>query len=282
MQENINFLHTLKRYKFQFIFSLLFLGGLYHQIVTSMVMQWYRDPNYSHGFLVPVIAGYFFYKRLNDLKKAHVVPANIGLFIILSGILMLTVGYVGTEYFSMRSSLIVILAGIVLYFFGKEVFKIVLLPLGYLIFAVPLPYIIYDTVTFSLNLFVTKYSVLFLKVIGVPVWREGNIIMLPNVVLEVVDACSGIRSLVSLLALSVAFAYITQNSIIKKIILISSAIPVAIFANGIRVVVTGLIAQNWDTQVAESFFHEFTGITVFSIAIAMLLVNAAIVKKIRI
>lgn len=153
-------------------------------------MQWYTDPNYSHGFIVPVIAGYFLYQRKNVLKKAPVIPNNIGLFVIVSGLLILTIAYIGTEYFTMRSSLIVIMAGMVLYFSGKEVFKIALLPLGYLFFMVPLPYIVYDAIAFPLKLFVAKYSVLFLKLIGVSVWREGNIIMLPDIVLEVADACS--------------------------------------------------------------------------------------------
>ena len=245
-----------------------------------MIMQWYKDPNYSHGFIVPIIAGYFLYQRFDDLRKTSVAPSNTGLYIIILGLLTLTIAYTGTEYFTMRSSLLVILAGIVLYFFGKEVFKVVLLPLGYLVFMVPLPYIVYDSIAFPLKLFVAKYSVLFLKTIGISVWREGNIIMLSNTVLEVADACSGIRSLMSLLALSVAFAYFSQNSTIKKVIVISSAIPIAIFANGIRVIVTGILAQYWGAQAAEGFFHEFAGLAVFGVAVAMLLVTVAIVRRI--
>ncbi|MEW6215900.1 MAG: exosortase/archaeosortase family protein, partial [Nitrospirota bacterium] len=135
-------------------------------------------------------------------------------------------------------------------------------------------------IAFPLKLFVAKYSVLFLKAVGVAVWRQGNIIMLPDILLEVVDACSGIRSLMSLLALSVAFAFLSQDTTLKKTIVILSAIPIAIFANGIRVIVTGILSQHWGAQAAEGFFHEFAGLGVFGVAIAMLLVTGAVIKRI--
>ena len=183
-QKNITFLEALKKYKIQFIITLLLLGGLYHSIIASMVTDWYNDPDYSHGFLVPLIAGYFLYQRLDTLKKTKISPANIGLGIILFGISVLIFGYLSTEYYSMRSSMIIVLAGIVLYFFGKEVLKILLLPISYLFFMVPLPEIIYNALAFPLKLFVAKSSVLFLETIGILVLGEGNIIMFPNVTLD--------------------------------------------------------------------------------------------------
>lgn len=278
--DKVSFLDTVKTYKLQFVISFLLLAGLYYPVIPSMIMDWYEDPNYSHGFIVPIIAGYFLYQRLNDLKKISVAPSNIGLVVIVAGLLQLTIAYVGTEYFTMRASLIVLLAGMVLYFFGKEVFKVVALPLGYLFFMVPLPYILYDAVAFPLKLLVAKYSVLFLGGIGISVWREGNIIMLHNTVLEVADACSGIRSLMSLLALSVAFAFLSQNTTLKRVIVIFSAVPIAIFANGLRVIVTGILAQYWGVRAAEGFFHEFAGLAVFGVAVAMLILAGAIVKRI--
>lgn len=276
----VTFSDALKNYKFQFIFSLLLLGGLYYHIIPPMVKQWYNDSNYSHGFLVPFIAGYFLYKRREVLKRSVVAPSNIGLFVIIPALIILTIGYLGAEYFTMRSSLILTLGGMVIYFFGKGVFKAVALPIGYLFFMVPLPYIVYDVVAFPLKLFIAKYSVLFLETIGIPVLREGNIIMFPNITLEVADACSGIRSLMSLLTLSVAFSFLSQNTTLKKIIVILSAIPIAIFANGMRVIVTGILSQQWGTQVAEGFFHEFAGLAVFGVAVAMLLITGVVIKKI--
>jgi exosortase len=244
-----------------------------------MVLQWYNDPNYSHGFLVPIIAGYFLYQRIDTLKRVPVSPYSPGFLIFVAGLLILIIAYMGTEYFTMRSSLIIIIAGIVLYFFGKSVFKVLLLPICYLFFMVPLPEIIYNFIAFPLKLFVAKYSVLFLEMMGIIVLREGNIIMFPNIVLEVADACSGLRSLMSLLAVSVAFSFLIRTSNLRKIIIIFSALPIAIFTNAIRVIITGILAQYWGAEVAQGFFHEFAGLLVFGFAIVLLLITGIILKK---
>jgi exosortase len=170
----------------------------------------------------------------------------------------------------MRTSLIVLLAGMTLFFFGRDVLKGLALPLGYLIFMVPIPYIIYDMVAFPLKLFVTKVSVAFLKIVGVVVMREGNIIMFPATTLEVADACSGIRSLISLLAIATAYAFLMKTSNVRRWIIICTAIPIAVTTNAMRVIVTGILAQWWGAKAAEGFFHEFAGITVFVLAMVML------------
>lgn len=271
-QENITFFDVLKRYKVQFIMLCLLLGGVYHSIIAEMVMDWYNDPDYSHGFLVPLLSGYFVYQRREVLKKTLVSPYTPGLFVIILGILLLIIGYMGTEFYTMRFSLIVILAGTVLYFLGKEVFQVLMLPGFYLVFMIPLPEIVYNAIAFPLKLFVAKYSVLFLKVINITVYREGNIIMFPNIVLEVADACSGIRSLMSLLALSVAISFFVITSNLKKTVIILSAVPIAVFTNALRVIVTGILAKYWGAAAAEGFFHELAGMLVFGIAMLMLFI----------
>ena len=278
-QENIAFFDFLKKYKIQLLILLLLLGGLYHSIVAAMVADWYNDPDYSHGFLVPLISGYFVYQRRESLKKILVSPYAPGLFVIISGILLLIIGYKGTELFTMRLSLLVILAGIVFYFLGKEIFRALMLPGFYLVFMIPLPEIIYNAIAFPLKLFVAKYSVLFLQAINVAVYREGNIIMLPNIILEVADACSGIRSLMSLVALSVAISFFVKTSNLKKTIIIFSAVPIAVFANALRVIVTGILAKHWGSAAAEGFFHEFAGMVVFGIAMLMLFIVGIILQE---
>lgn len=275
----MTFVDALKTYKMWLLGSVLLLAGLYWSIFPDMVMQWYEDDNYSHGFIVPLIAGYFLYERREELKKALVEPWGPGLLLIILGMVQLTVAWLGTEYFTMRSSLIVIVAGMVVYFFGRQVFKLTLLPIAYLIFMVPLPYIVYDAVAFPLKLFVTKVSVLFLKAVGIVVLREGNIIMFPATTLEVADACSGIRSLVSLLALSVAYAFFSQSSNLKRWLLILSAVPIAIFTNSLRVIVTGILAQYWGAKAAEGFFHEFAGFVVFALAMVILAGFGALLRR---
>jgi exosortase len=254
------------------------LSVVYFSIVPPMVKDWYTDDNYSHGFIIPLIAGYFLYERRNALQKIFVEPWRPGLLVIILGLVQLTVDWLGTEYFTMRLSLVVLMAGMVLYFFGREVFKIALLPISYLIFMVPLPYIIYDAMAFPLKLFVTKVSVGFLKLMGIVVLREGNILMFPATTLEVADACSGIRSLMSLLALSVAYAFFINTTTGKRWIIIASAIPIAIFTNSLRVIVTGILAQYWGAKAAEGFFHEFAGIVVFALALVMLVALGALLS----
>jgi exosortase len=271
---------SFKTYRIQFALLLPLLTLMYYNIVPSMVQQWNSDPNYSHGFIVPLIAGYFMYERREELLKAEVAPATAGLFIIILGLLQLCIGYLAFELYTMRSSLIVILAGMILYFFGMAVFRITLLPVLYLFFMVPLPYIVYDSIAFPLKQLVAKYSVEILQLMGVVIIREGNILMLPETTLEVADACSGIRSLVSLLALAVAFAVFTQKSMVKRVIMVLSAIPIAIFTNGLRVVVTGILAQYWGAKAAEGFFHEFAGLAVFGVALVMLAGFGALLRRV--
>lgn len=266
----MTFAECLKSYRVPLLLLLPLTVLMYYNIIPSMVEQWYNDPNYSHGFIVPLIAGYFLYERRDELLACDSAPAAFGLLIILFGLLQLCFGYLAFELYTMRSSFIVLLAGLILYFFGANVFRVMLLPVLYLFFMVPLPYIIYDAVAFPLKQFVAKYSVAALQFMGVVIIREGNVLILPETTLEVADACSGIRSLVSLLALAAAFALITQKSTLKRVIMILAAIPIAILTNGLRVVGTGILAQYWGSRAAEGFFHEFAGLAVFAVALVLL------------
>jgi len=144
---------------------------------------------------------------------------------------------------------------------------------------VPIPYIVYDAFAFPLKMFVTKVSVGFLQTIGVVVMREGNILMFPSTTLEVADACSGIRSIMSLLALSVAYGFFLRVSPLKRLIIALSAFPIAIVTNALRVIVTGILAQWWGSKAAEGFFHEFAGLAVFGVAIVLLVGLGALLGR---
>jgi exosortase len=251
--------------------SLLLLAGLYRDILPEMARQWYQDENYSHGFLVPLVSAWFLYRSRWELLEAEIEPWLPGFVVFLLGLLQLVAGWLGTELFTMRSSVIITLSGIVLFFFGKRLFHLTLLPLGYLLFMVPLPYLLYDAVAFPLRLFMTRVSVALMNLNGVVVLREGNVIMLPQTTLEVADACSGIRSIISLVAVSTAFAFTLSLSPAARAVLILSAVPIAVVANIVRIVGTGLLAQNWGAEAAEGFFHVFAGLAVFILAVALLM-----------
>lgn len=267
----MTFSESIRFYRIQLSIALLFLTGLYRDVLPDMAHEWYEDANYSHGFIVPLVAAYFVYNIRLDLLKVQVEPWRPGFALFLLGLLQLVIGWLGTELFTMRSSFVVTLSGMILFFFGKRMFRLVLMPLVYLLFMVPLPYLIYNSITFPLKLFVTRVSIAFLKLAGVVVLREGNVIMLPLTTLEVADACSGIRSLISLLALAVAYAFYLEFTPLRKILLTLAAIPIAIAVNAFRIIVTGLLVQYWGASAAEGFFHEFAGIAVFAVGIAILL-----------
>lgn len=275
----MSFSDAVERYKAQLLFTALLAGGLYYPVLGAMVLKWYTDPNYSHGFIVPFISGYVLFRQYGSLKGKPVVPDNRGFLLMAAGLVLFAAARLGSESFGEGISFIVVMAGLVSGLFGGKVLGAVRFPLGYLVFMVPLPYTLYDAVAFPLKLFIAASSVSLLKAAGIVVWREGNIIMFPNAIFEVADACSGIRSLVSLMALGVAFAYFTQKTTVKRVVLALSAVPIAVFANGLRVVVTGVLAQYWGARAAEGFFHAFAGIAVFGVAVALLMAAGALVKR---
>jgi exosortase len=269
-----------RKNRIYFLLLLPFVAVLYATIMPDLFDDWLNDPNYSHGLLVPFISGWFAWQRRGDLQASEVRSSNAGLVVIFTALVMLIVGAAGTEYFTQRISLVLLLAGIILYWFGREVLRILALPVAFLVFMVPLPYIVYDAIAFPLKLLVAKVSVATLKAVGVIVWREGNIIMFPNVTLEVADACSGLRSLMSLLAIGVSYAFIFHNSRPQRILLILMAVPIAMISNMFRVIATGFLAQYYGAAAAEGFFHEFAGLAVFALAMGLLLLTGMILRRI--
>ena len=274
-------IQRLSKYQLVF-FAILFLAiaGIYADIFQGLYLDWMDDPNYSHGLLVPLISGYFVWQQRQKLEELEVKPANSGIFLILFALLVLFAGVAAQEYFSKRSSFVFLLAGIVLFQFGWQWLRSLALPIGFLFFMIPLPYIVYDAMAFPLKLFVAKFSVISLKLMGVVVWREGNIIMFPQTVLEVADACSGLRSLISLLALGVALAVFSQKKKSAMVFLVLLTIPIAILTNMIRVIGTGFLAQYYGAAVAEGFFHEFAGMGVFVLAMVLLFVCSGVLRKV--
>lgn len=253
---------------------------LYASAIQGMVLDWYHDENYSHGFLIPLVSGYLVWQRLDELREVEFRPTFLGLVVALLGIALFLFGMLAGESFTMRFSMLVVLAGAILYGYGAGLMKALAFPFAYLVYMIPLPYILYDAIAFPLKLMVSKYSVAFLKLIGIPVMREGNVINLVSTTLEVADACSGIRSIVSLLALATALAYFSQRGWVKRTILIFSALPIAIFANGVRVIGTGILANRYGAAAAQGFFHEFAGLVIFGVAMALLLLTSYILGKI--
>ena len=257
------------------------LAILYFRVVQGLISDWINLPDFSHGFLIPIVSFYFVYERRKTLSALNPSSSWVGLGLIIFGILLLLLGNLATEYFTMRFSILLVFGGIILFLLGKEFFKSLLFPIAFLIFMIPIPSILMDRITFPMQLFASKVAANTLYLIGIPVLREGNVMLLANTSLEVAEACSGIRSLISLLALSVVFAYLSQRVTWKRIIVVLSTFPIAILANAARVSGTGILAHRYGDSVAQGFFHGFSGWILFVVAFICLFVVGSILSRIK-
>lgn len=254
---------------------------LYSSVLIKLVSDWWQDPNYSHGFLIPLLSAYFVWERREKLYSLEPQSSRWGLFLLLTGLSILFLGQIGAELFLMRFSMVVVISGLVLYLLGWRYLKMLSFPIAFLMFMIPFPAIIFNAIAFPLQLIAARTSTFCLQLIDIPVLREGNLILLPQTTLEVTEACSGIRSLMSLAALAVVFAYLTQKNIWKRLVLILSAIPIAVIANAFRVWGTGFLAHLYGVKVALGFYHTFAGWLVFVVAFGLLLAEGFLLSWLR-
>ena len=261
----------------------LILGAItlvFWQVFVRLVDAWTNDGNYSHGFLILPIALYFVWERRDRLANAPIAPSWFGLVLLAGGIALLLTGLWGSELFLSRVALLPVTAGIVLFLFGWAHFKILAFPIAFLFLMIPIPNIIFNQIAFPLQLFASRLGEWAIAAAGIPVVREGNVLELAHTKLEVAEACSGIRSLVSLITLGIVYGYFMDSRTWVRLVIVASAIPVAIVANGARVAGTGMSAQWFGEEAAKGFFHEFSGWIVFLFAFAMILVIQRVVARV--
>lgn len=251
---------------------------IYWSTLRHLVGQWWHDPNFSHGFFVPLFSAFVVWQERHKLMRLNPRPAWSGLAVLFSGLALLIVGQMGAELFLSRSSLLLVLAGVIILFFGWNLFRAVLFPWAFLSVMIPIPTILFNQITFPLQLLASKVAAAVLPLLGVPVLREGNIIYLPSIPLEVAEACSGIRSLMTLFALAVIYGYLIEKRLWVRWVLAAASLPIAVAANSARIIGTGLLAQYWNPDKALGFFHTFEGWLVFVVAFCMLIGLHALVK----
>lgn len=253
---------------------------LYSTILKHLVANWWTDPNYGHGFLVPLFAAYVLWRKRRELSEIRLKPANFGLPVMIGAVGLLLLGSLAAELFTTRFSLLVLIAGMVLFLAGWSMLKAVSFPLSFLLLMIPLPVIIYNQVTFPLQLMASRFAAFWLQLVNIPVLREGNLIVLPNYTLEVVDACSGIRSLMTLITLAIAYGYLLESKRWIRWLLIAVMVPIAIVSNSIRILGTGLLTYHFGPRMAEGFFHEFSGWVIFVAALLLMFACHWVLRRI--
>jgi exosortase len=263
---------TLQARWWQAIVLLVLVGWLYFSILGRLAQQWTHDPNFSHGFFVPAFSLFVLWQERGRLSALPVKPSWTGLPIVLLALCVLVLGNLGAELFLSRTSLLVLIAGLVIFFLGWQYFRAMLFPWAFLLLMIPIPSILFNQITFPLQLLASKVASDVLPLAGVPVLREGNVIGLPLMQLEVAEACSGIRSLLSLATLTIIYGYLMETRIWIRVLLALASVPIAVAANSFRIVGTGLLVQYWDPEKAEGFFHLFSGWLIFVLSLAMLFV----------
>ena len=260
-----------------FLTGLLVL--LYFPILKLLVHQWGTDPDYGHGFFVPLFSGYVLWRERERWTTTAIKPSNFGFVVMLGAVGLLLLGSLGAELFTSRFSLLILLVGMILFLAGWKMLRAVSFPLSYLMWMIPLPVIIYNQITFPLQLIASRLATAWLELARVPVLRDGNILIMSNYSLEVVEACSGIRSLMTLMALAVAYGYLVSPQRWVRYILAAIMVPIAIITNAIRIMGAGILARHFGPQAAEGFLHEFSGWTIFMLALALMFGSHWILRR---
>ncbi len=253
---------------------------LYHGIWRGLIKQWIDDPNYSHGFLVVLFCVWLVWRRRAVLRGLPRKPSAWGLVVVVGSLAILILGVFGAELYLSRTSFLFLIAGITIYFAGWKMFRALLLPWALLFLAVPLPTIVFNQIAFPLQFGASRLATDMLAVLGVPVLREGNIIMLPSLTLDVAEACSGLRSLMALVTIGVLYGCIFERRVSRRVLLALVAIPIAVVANAVRIVTTGLLGQYWAPDKAEGFFHVFSGAVIFVCTLLLLFAFHAALKRV--
>jgi exosortase len=249
---------------------LILICLLYGHVATNLVRQWIADPNYSHGFFVPLGCGLLLWTSRKLWMAMPLRPSDSGLLFVIAAMGMLVVGMLGAEIFLPRASLVVLLGGLLVYFAGWPMLGAVNAPWLALFLMIPLPVIVFNEFAFPLQLLASRLACALLDVLQIPVLREGNIIMLPSMSLDVVEACSGLRSLMSLITVAVLYSLFFERRRWMRCLLILLAVPVAVLANSLRIVLTAILARNVNVRFAEGFYHALSGLVLFVLSFGVL------------
>ena len=254
--------------------------ALFFDVGRKLVADWATDDNYSHGFLVVPVAIFLAWERREALAAAARRPSVLGLVVVLGSLAVLAAGTLGAELFLTRIAIVGVLVGVVLFALGWHHLRLLAFPLAFLLLMIPLPAILFNQIALPLQLLASQVGEEGLRAFGVPVLREGNVMVLASTTLEVAEACSGIRSLISLLTLGIVYGYFMDSRSWVRWVLALSTVPIAVVTNGLRVAGTGIAAHHYGPEAAEGFLHTFSGWLVFVSALALLFVLREVMARV--
>lgn len=257
--------------KLKILSLILVWVALFAPIFPKLIRDWLDHSDNSHGFIVPIMAGYLAWQRKGKLLSATINSSISGGIFLSLTLAVYVLSYAGGIAFVSRVALVLSLFGLVWCSYGKDITKIFTFPILFLLFMIPVPYSLMSEVSLPLQLIATRLAAYLINLCSIPVYREGNMLYFVGTQLEVAEACSGIRSIMSLTMLAFVFASMLPAGWEKKAILIASAVPVAILANIIRITGTGILAHFYGDKVARGFLHEFSGIIVFAFGFVVML-----------
>ncbi|MBZ5628691.1 MAG: exosortase/archaeosortase family protein [Acidobacteriia bacterium] len=247
------------------------IGFIYYPVLIKLVHDWWNDPDFSHGFFVPLFSAFLIWTQRETLWRIESKPAWSGLAVVAVSLFFFTVGTFANDLFFPRVAIVLLVAGLVILFCGWAQFRAAFFAWAFLFLMIPIPAVLMNQITFPLQLLASRLASAVLPIVGVPVLREGNVIHLPAMPLEVAEACSGIRSLLSLVTLAVIYGYFLDSKTWRRCLLVIAAVPIAVVANALRIVGTGIAVQYWNPDRALGFFHEFSGWVIFIVSLALLL-----------
>jgi len=255
---------------------------LYFPVLAALIGDWYENPDYSYGLFVPFLSSYLIWRKRDALLRLPVRPSFRGLFIVLGSVALLFLGSLGAELFLTRIAFVGTIAGLVAYFLGWAMLRAITFPVMFLLLMIPLPALIYNEIVFPLQFVASSFATGVLDRLNLfPVLREGNILVLPHNRIEVVEACSGIRSLMSLITLALSYGYFAERNRYVQILLVLAMVPLAVASNGFRVVGTALLTYYWGPKTADGFLHSFSGWVIFIVATSLLLMLHALINVTR-
>ncbi len=273
---------TFKPFGWQGLLLVAVLILLYAPVLKLLVYQWYNDADYSHGFLVPLLSAYLIWQRRDKLRQVPRHQSWWGMVIVAFSLGLLFLGSLGAELSLARLSMLGTLCGLIVYFLGGAMLRAMTFPMAFLLFAIPIPTVVYNEIVFPLQFIASKFATRVLELLNLfPIMREGNVLILPHMRLEVVEACSGIRSLMSLLALAAGYGYLVEKNVAVRWFMVLAMVPLAIVSNGMRIMITAVMANYIGPKAAEGFMHEFSGWVIFVVATVLFLALHSVITLTR-